>query len=202
MRRLSKTQFVGWLAVALSTLIACIWSFWGIIENFHEGWYYSSFLFNFALMFVQYLSPMIIFVSLTLLSIAYPRIGGILHALAGIALALFLFGWDNAVPMLLIIIPLVLLGILYWVGRPQPRVLAYQIAVGLPLLTLVVCGVEPVVRISGRVNDGNLGERLVEGNGVRLVWAAEGNGWTSEGVTWQEGSHTLPIPERGRKDAG
>lgn len=186
MRRLSKTHFAGWFALALSTLIACFWAFWGIIENFHEGWYHSSFLFNLGLMFVQYLSPMIIFVSLTLLSIAYPRLGGILHALIGIALGLFLFGWDDAAPMLLIILPLVLLGILYWFGRPQPRRLAYRIAVGLPLLTLVVCGVEPVVRISGRVNDGNLGERLVEGNGVQLVWAAEGQGWPREGVTWSE----------------
>ena len=186
MKRLSKTEFVGWLAVALSTLIACIWAFWGIIENFHEGWNHSSFFYNLGLMFLQYLSPMMIFVSLTLLSIAYPRSGGILHALIGIALALFLFGWDDFAPLVLIIVPLILLGICYWFGRPQPRRLAYKIAVGLPLLTLVVCGVEPVVRISGRVNDGNLGERLVEGNGVRLVWAAEGNGWPREGVTWQE----------------
>ena len=186
MRRLSKSQIAGWLAVGISTLIACLWAFWGIIENFHEGWYHDSFLLNVGLMFIQYLSPMIIFVSLTLLAVSFPRAGGIIHALIGIALASFLFGWEFEVPMLMIILPLILLGILYWFGRPQPRRLAYQIVVGLPLLTLIVCGVEPVVRLSGRVNDGNLGERLVEGNGVRLVWAAEGNGWTREGVPWQE----------------
>lgn len=186
MKRFAKTELVGWFAVALSTLIACIWAFWGIIENFHEGWYRNSFLLNMGLMFLQFLGPMIIFIALTLLSIAYPRVGGPLHAVIGFALGLFLFGWDDFAPMVLIIIPLILLGICYWFGRLQPRRLAYKIAVGLPLLTLVVCGIEPVVRISGRVNDGNLGERLVEGNGVRLVWAAEGNGWPPEGVTWQE----------------
>lgn len=186
MARLSKTQILGWAAVALSTLIACIWSFWGIIENFHEGWHHSSFLYNIGLMFLQFLGPMVIFLALTLLSIAFPRVGGILHALIGIALALFLFGWDDAAPMMLIIIPLILLGICYLFGRPEPRPLAYKIAVTLPLLTLVVCGIEPVWRISGRVDDGNLGERLVEGNGVRLVWAAEGNGWPRDGVTWQD----------------
>ena len=186
MRPLSKAQLLGWIAVALSTLIACIWAFWGIIENFHEGWHQSSILLNVGLMFVQFLGPMIIFLSLTLLSIAYPRVGGILHAFIGFALALFLFGWDDFAPMVLIIIPLILLGVCYWFGRPEPRRLAYKIAVSLPLLTLVVCGIEPVWRISGRVDDGNLGERLVEGNGMRLVWAAEGNGWPRDGVTWQD----------------
>ena len=56
-------QAVGWLAVVLSTFIACFWAFWGIVENFHEGWFHESFFFNVGLMFVQYLSPMIIFVS-------------------------------------------------------------------------------------------------------------------------------------------
>ncbi len=186
MRRLSKAQFVGWFAVALSTLIACIWAFWGIIENFHEGWNQRSFLSNVGLMFLQFLGPMLIFVALTLLSIVYPRVGGILHTVIGFALGLFLFGWDDFAPMVLIIIPLILLGICYWFGHPEPRRLAYKIAVVMPLLTLIVCGIEPVWRISGRVDDGNLGERLVEGNGVRLIWAAEGNGWSRDGVTWQD----------------
>lgn len=186
MSQLSKTQVVGWLGVALSTLIACFWAFWGIIENFHEGWFHSSFFLNIGLMFIQYLSPMIIFVSLTLLGIAFPRVGGTTHALIGIILSLVLFDWNDAVAMQLIIMPMLLLGILYWFGRPQPRRLAYQIVVGLPLLTLIFCGGEPVARVAGRINDGNLGERLIEENGVRLVWAAEGNGWTREGVHWQE----------------
>lgn len=186
MSKLPKSQIVGWIAIALSTVIACFWAFWGIIENFHEGWFHSSFLMNIGLMFIQYLSPMIIFVLLSLLGLTYPRIGGIVHALIGIVLALILFDLNDAVAMQLIIIPMVLLGILYWFGRPQPLRLAYWTVAGLPLLTLIVCGIEPVVRVAGRINDGNLGERLIEENGVRLIWAAEGNGWTREGVNWQE----------------
>lgn len=186
MTRLSKRQVAGWLAVALSTLIACFWAVWGIIENFHEGWFHDSFLRNVGLMFLQYLSPMIIFLSLTLLAIASPRFGGIAHALVGITLALVLFGWDDTVAMQLIILPMLLLGILYWYGRPQPRRRAYRLAVGLPVLTLIICGAEPVVRVSGRVNDNNLEARLVEGNGVRLVWAPDGDGWPRTGVTWHE----------------
>jgi hypothetical protein len=159
---------------------------WGIIENFHEGWFHDSFFLNVGLMFLQYLSPMIIFVSLTLLAIAFPRIGATAYALVGIALALVLFDWGDKVAMQLVILPLLLLGILYWYGRPQPRRMAYWIAVGLPTLTLVVCGVEPVVRIAGRLNDNNVEARVVEGNGVRFVWAPEGPGWPRTGVTWHE----------------
>ena len=186
MGRLTGRRLIGWLAVGLSTAIACVWAFWGIIENFHEGWFHESLLFNLGLMFLQYLSPMIIFVSLTLLAIAFPRVGSIAHVLAGLLLFLLLFDLNDTVAMLFVIAPMVILGAFYWYGRPQPRRAAYLVAAGLPIVTLVVCGVEPVVRIAGRVHDGNLEARLVEGNGVRLMWAAEGIGWPREGVTWQE----------------
>ncbi len=94
--------------------------------------------------------------------------------------------------MLFVIGPMLILGTLYWFGRPQPRRAAYLLAVGFPILTLVVCGVEPVLRIAGRVDDGNLQSRLVEGNGSRLVWAAEGIGWPREERYLARGSQTLP----------
>jgi hypothetical protein len=186
MSRLSKQQILGWLAVASSTSIACFWAYWGIIENFHEGWFHAVWLLNVRLMFVQYLSPLIIFVSLTLLAIAFPRVGSLAHALAGILLSLLLFGLNNRAALLFIILPMLLLGTLYWYGRPQPRRVACFLTIGLPILALVVCGIEPVVRVAGRVDDGNLQARLVEGNGVRLVWAAEGIGWPREGESWHE----------------
>lgn len=117
MSHLSKRQVAGWLAVSLSTLISCFWAFWGITESFHEGWFHDSFVLNLGLMFIQYLSPMIIFLSLTLLAIAFPRIGGIAYGLVGITLALALFDWDDSVAMQLVILPMLLLGILYWYGR-------------------------------------------------------------------------------------
>lgn len=186
MIQLAKRQVAGWLAVVASTMIACFWAFWGIIENFHEGWFHNSLLRNVGLMFLQYLSPMLIFLSLTLLAITYPRIGGMAYSLVGVTLALVLFGWDDAVAVLLIIVPMLVLGILYWYGRPQPRRRAYWVAVGLPVLTLIICGVEPVVRVAGRLNDNNLEARVIEGNGVRLVWAADGAGWPRQGVPWHE----------------
>jgi hypothetical protein len=55
-------QFLGWTAVGLSTLAACFWAFWGIIENFHEGWYHRSLWANLGLMLAQYLLFMLLFV--------------------------------------------------------------------------------------------------------------------------------------------
>ena len=38
-RGLLWRQILGWSAVAVSTGLACMWAWWGSIENFHEGWY-------------------------------------------------------------------------------------------------------------------------------------------------------------------
>ena len=73
-------------------------------------------------------------------------------------------------------------------GRPEPRKLALGVLTGVTLITFVVSGAEPVWRvlIIGRTNDGDFGARVVEGNGVTLVWAPEGPGWPSEGIEWDE----------------
>lgn len=175
MKQLNKRQIVGWIAVCLSIIITCFWAFWGIIENFHEGWYYASWLSNIGLMFAQYLSPMLIFMGVTLISIYWPRFGGSLHVIFALLAVWFFQAFSNAATFLLII-PLLGMGGLYWYGRPQPRKMAVSLAVGLPMLTLIIAGIEPVIRVSQRLNDGNLQARLVSGNEVNLVWAPDGPG--------------------------
>jgi hypothetical protein len=86
----------------------------------------------------------------------------------------------------LIILPLIGLGLLYWIGRLEQRVLAASVAVGLPLLTLIIAGIGPVVRVSQRIDDGDIRARLVHGNGVDLIWAPDGPGWPREGTNWYE----------------
>jgi hypothetical protein len=108
-------------------------------------------------------------------------------------LALWFFRPSSSTNILLIAGPLVLLAALYAVGRPQPRRLAASIAVVLPLLVLVVCGVEPAYRVAGRLDDGERGARLVEGNGVRLIWAPSGPGWPPGGVNWDEAMRTCRL---------
>ena len=185
MKGIDKRKVVGWIAVAFSILITCVWAFWGIIENFHEGWYYESFLSNVGLMFVQYLSPMLIFMGVTLISISWPRFGGILHAIVALLAVWFFQAFSNAATFV-IIMPLIGIGVLYWFGRPQPRKLAFSLAIGLPILTLILSGIEPVIRVSQRVHDGNLQARLVQGNGVNLTWAPDGPGWPRSGENWFE----------------
>ena len=185
MKQLDKHQLVGWIAVGLSTVITCFWAFWGIIENFHEGWYYASWLSNVGLMFVQYLSPMLIFMGVTLISISWPRFGGGLHVILALLAVWFFQAFTDPV-LLLIIMPLIGIGVLYWFGRPQPRKIALSLAVGLPMLTLILSGIEPVLRVSQRMDDGFLQARLVHGNGVNLVWAPDGPGWPRAGADWYE----------------
>jgi hypothetical protein len=185
MKQLDKRQIVGWIAVSFSAAITCFWAFWGIIENFHEGWYYDSLLSNMGLMFVQYLSPMLIFMGVTLISILWPRFGGSLHVILALFAVWFFQAFTNTATLLLIA-PLVGLGALYWFGRPQPRKIAVSLAVGLPMLALIISGIEPVFRVSQRIDDGNLLARLVQGNGVNLIWAPDGPGWPRAGVNWYE----------------
>ena len=185
MKQLDKRLIVGWIAVGISTVITCFWAFWGIIENFHEGWYYESVLSNVGLMFVQYLSPMLIFMGVTLISIVWPRVGSVLHVMLALLAAWFFQAFANP-GMFLLIAPLVGIGVLYWYGRPQPRKIALALAVGLPILTLLICGVEPVLRVSKRVDDGSLQARPVQGNGVDLIWAPDGPGWPRVGTNWYE----------------
>ena len=184
-KHFDKRRMAGWIAVAISTIITSFWAFWGIIENFHEGWYAESLASNLVLMFVQYLSPMLIFMGVTLVSIYYPRVGGGLHAAVALLAIWFFDAFSNAATFL-IILPLIGLGALYWYGRPQPRRAAVSFIIGLPLLTLILSGIEPVMRVSQRVDDGNLQARLVHGNGVDLVWAPDGPGWPRAGMNWEE----------------
>lgn len=180
-----KSAAAGWIAVGISTAVTSFWAFWGIIENFHEGWYYDAWPANVSLMLAQYLSPMLLFMGVTAVAIFWPRFGAILHVILALFAAWFFQALNNAV-IFLLLVPLVGLGALYGYGRPRPRKIAIALALGLPLLTLIIAGAEPLIRVSRRLDDGNLEARLVEGNGVTLVWAAAGPGWPQEGASWHE----------------
>jgi hypothetical protein len=188
-RKPDQRKIVGWIAVGLSTAIACIWAFWGIIENFHEGWYFESLWLNLGMMMMQYLSPMLIFMAVTLIAIYWPRFGGGLHGLIALFAIWFFDAFSNAATFL-IIIPLLGLGAMHWIGRPQPRKVAISLAVGLPILTLLLSGISPALRVSQRVDDGILDARVVHGNDVSLLWAPDGPGWPREGGDWHAAQQT------------
>jgi len=181
-------RITGWVAVIISTAISGFWAFWGAIENFHEGWYYASLTQNLQLMFFQYLSPMLLFIGLAVASIVLPRIGFAAHCLAAIFAMWFFRGSSNFVQFL-IAVPLTGLGILYLFGRPKPSRWAILVAVGLPLLIMIGFGIEPVIRVSQRLDDGNLGLQRVAGQEVDLFWAPAGPGWPDAGNDWFQATH-------------
>jgi hypothetical protein len=182
-------RVLGWVAVGLSTLAACFWAFWGIIENFHEGWHHPSIWMNLGALLVQYLLLMLVFVSAALIAIRWPRLGSGVHVTAALAAAWFFAAASPALLYPFIVGPLVGMGVCYWVGRPEPRRRAVAVVVGLPLVTVLVCGAEPAFRVSERHNDGDLSARRVTVNGVDLIWAPAGPGWPTDGVTWEEARH-------------
>lgn len=181
----NKRIIAGWIAVALSTLITSFWAFWGIIENFHEGWYFESMFSNLGLMFAQYLSPMLVFMAVTFVSIFWHRLGGGLHMIFAILAIWFFNAFSNSATFL-IILPLMGMGLLYLIGHLESKKLAVSISIGIPLLTLIIVGVEPVIRVSQRIDDGILQARVIHGNGVDLTWAPDGPGWPREGGDWYE----------------
>jgi hypothetical protein len=175
----------GWIAVGISTAISSVWAYWGIIENFHEGWFHDSLWQNLLLMFIQYLSIPIIFVLLTVIAVRWRRAGAAAFIAAAIGLGVFFHGAHISVTALLALPP-VILGLLFWFGTPKPKKLAFIIPVALPLIIILGLGIPEGVKVTNRLNDGNFGARLVQGNGIELVWAPAGPGWTDSGTSWEE----------------
>jgi len=137
-------------------------------------------------MFLQYLSPMLIFILMSVIGLRWHRIGGSLFILLGFGFCPWFFNRLTVATVGFLMVPLALLGLLYWFGRPRPKKWAHIILIGLPVVVMLIFGTPNAIRVAQRVNDGNLGARLVEGNGVRLVWAPDGPGWPKKGVTWYE----------------
>ncbi len=180
MKEILKTKtkiIIGWISVSVSILTACFWAFWGIIENFHEGWYFDSFWKNIGLMLIQYLSPMIITIALTLLSIRKNKIGAVFFIIIGGILSFLV---NNAI----ISVPFIFLGLLYWYSDFSQKKWKYRLSLVIPFLTLIIMGIEPVIRVSGRVNDKNLESRAIVQNNIALVWAPQGPGWPENGTNW------------------
>ena len=183
MKREKTKKILAWIAVVISALFANLWAFWGIIENFHEGWYFKSFFQNVTMMFGQYLLFPLIFIIVAAVSIKWNKVGAVIH-LAIAIFAAFFFGEGAGVTF--IAIPLALLAILYWFGKLEKKRLAYVLVSVLPLFIILGLGVFHGIRVANRYNDNNFEARLIKGNGVELIWAPQGPGWTDNGASWSE----------------
>ena len=179
-------RVVGWGCVTISLLIISFWAYWGILENFHEGWFYRSFWKNLVLGLSQYMSWMIGFMILALLSVRLPRVGAALHILLAIAAVWIFDGLSNPTAVKWFIIPPILLAAGYAWGRPHPRRLAYLLLIIPPFLITIGFGIEPALRVPNRHDDGDRGARHITGNGVDLIWAPQGPGWPDAGGSWHD----------------
>lgn len=75
---------------------------------------------------------------------------------------------------------------MWWLGRPRPYSWAMVFTSVIPLLVGIAFGAEPARRIAHRLDDGNLGEREILGNGVKLTWAPDGPGFPGRAQNWRE----------------
>ncbi|MFO7851503.1 MAG: DUF7670 domain-containing protein [Bacteroidota bacterium] len=182
-----KKHHLGWIAISISILIICLWAYWGINENFHEGWYYRSLSKNLGLLFIQYLSPMLITMVLTLIAIRWHKPGGVIFILIGIAFSLVIFITIPEITFGIVLswIPVTLLlvavGLLYWFGHLRKKRIAFTLAIGIPVVLVIIFSVEPLIRISNRVNEVSGEPYVISKNDKHLVWAPEGPGWSKKG---------------------
>ena len=84
------------------------------------------------------------------------------------------------------LVPMLVLAAGYWFGSIEPRKWAYRIAIVLPAITLIVFAIEPVIRAATRIDDGIRTERHLTDNGLDLIWAPEGPGWPTHGMSWHD----------------
>ena len=202
-----KIRFINRVTIIFILFLSGFWSFWGIIENFHEGWYFISIWKNIFLMFIQYLSITIILTILALISIKWHKIGGILWMFGWLGFSYFIFFGGN-IPFtfgrlliwLPVTIPLVLIGLSFYFYEIKNKKTAYILIISIPLLIIFTLGIPNLLRVNKRYNDHNFRLRIVKGNRVKLAWAPKGPGFPEKGVNWFEAMRRcLYLSEQGDK---
>ena len=177
---------IGWIGVAITLIVSSIWAYWGAIENFHEGWYSLSLWENLFMLFFQYLLFPIIFTILAVIALTWKKIGIVINVEDEEFCAWFFSGATFSVVGLMVVLPIIVLALLYYFGAAEPKKWAYRLIIGIPLAIILVISIPQAIRISQRVDDGDWGMRIVEGNGITLVWAPRGPGWPDKGTDWDE----------------
>ncbi len=173
-------------------IITCLWTFWGVSEMYYEAWWGPWSL------RLRYLAPGLICLALTLLAIARPRLGGwVILSLGGAFSAWWWIRGGFSLRRALATFPvsglLVLTGGLFllearrlrgvplherrargWLGG-YPR---HLVALAAPLLVAAAVSAYWLPRLAARFDDGERGARRIKGNGVDLIWAPVGPGWS------------------------
>ena len=186
MNKEKRRNIVGWTGVAITTIFSSIWAYWGSIENFHEGWYSVSIWENLFMLLFQYLLFTVIFVLLGVITLKWKIAGIVLHILLAGFCIWFFSGASFLVIGLMIVIPIIGLGLLYFFGKPEPKKWAYRSLIFIPLIIIIAVFIPMSIKVSKRINDYDFGTRIIEGNEITLIWAPRGPGWPDSGTTWHE----------------
>lgn len=176
-----RIRLPGRIAASLMILVTLVWTFWGSAELYHEGWWgawYNR---------LPYLVPTLVCLIPTLIGISWPRAGG------AVILALSVFTFFFFGPQLFVFyVPAAIVGALFlWDGRlkrlhPERfvstgswwrRNLLSVMALGGVLAVMLAVSIFNLPVVLTREDDGDRSARLIEGNGIALIWAPEGPGW-------------------------
>jgi len=165
-----KQRIPGYIALGLLITLTTFWTYWGVGEAYYEGWWgawYNR---------VIYLIPAVVLLALTIVGIRWPRKGGWTIVIVGGGifvwwLVMSEFTFVNLIKAFLLGGLASLVGVLF---------------LGLPLLVTIAFSVYWLPIVIGRVDDGDRGARLIEGNGVALIWAPAGPGWYEHPYSWND----------------
>ncbi len=198
-----RSKIPGNIAFILMLLISSLWTFWGVSEMFHEGWYRPF-------EWIFFLIPSLISVSLTVVSLLFPKIGGSLIILSGMIFSVFVFSRmvqgggftiSNFLSWLPVTLLFILIGILFVIEgfrikEPLEREVKWYkryskviIAILIPLVIGTAAGTVSGYRYFNRYDDGYRGERIIEGYEITLTWAGDGSGWHKSSMgnlSWNE----------------
>jgi len=134
----------------------------------------------------QYLLFTIVFVTLALIILKWKKLGLLLHIAIAVFSVWFFSGASFSVLGLMIVIPIIAIGLIYYYGELKPKKWAYKLLIFLPLIIILAISIPQGIKVSQRINDKDFRMRIVEGNGVTLAWAPRGHGWPDKGVSWDE----------------
>jgi len=180
--RKTLARVPGWSASVLMVVVTVFWTYWGIAEMYHEGWWgaWTNRL--------PYLVPIAVTLIPGLVAFRWPLVGGALIVVIGLFAAVFFGGGVTVIGLAIALTggAFVFDGLIRRRAPSQPapapmpwwrRHWRYVLLLGAPLIVAVGISAATLPIVLGRVDDGDRSARLIEGNGVTLIWAPEGPGW-------------------------
>ncbi len=170
------------LSLGVWILLVGIFAFWGVVEFFHEGWFYPY------IHFVFYLLPCGVLVLLGIVVLRNRIFGGLLIVLCSLGFSVWravrLAQLHYPVPLSLWIVGFVLAlpGVGFIIDGIKNRDFTFNkrwlfAILVVPMVIIVGIGVPTLVHHLGRVELEDFGERVVMVDGVEYVLAGDGPGW-------------------------